>query len=73
MTYTVNLTATDYSGTGAIIIVVIEVVDPHPTATTWTTMALSKWTRPWRRWGTTSRTLLAWKRPFEVVNLYFGI
>ena len=27
-TYTVNLTATDYSGTGAIIILVIEVVEP---------------------------------------------
>ena len=72
-TYTVNLTATDKSGTGAIIIVVIEVVDPATHRYDLNHNGTIEMDEAVAAAGDYFQDIIGLEEAVEVVNLYFGI
>ena len=72
-TYTVNLTATDNSGTGAIIIVVLEVVEPATHRYDLDHNGTIEMDEAVAAAGDYFQDIIGLEEAVEVINLYFGI
>ena len=72
-TYTVNLTATDKSGTGAIIIVIIEVVESATHRYDLDHNGTIEMVEEVAAVGDYFQDIIGLEEAVEVVNLYFGI